>query len=283
MINPISILPKDMLGMIFSYVDIGDFISCHQLSKQWNQLLSEDTFKKNFWKTIAERIGLSIEPGISDVRNRVYTLISDLNEVIKHLSALNPPEELADKLQNLLLPSSTTEEVKLCKAFLDTVSTLTVWAEMARKIGQKVPGLENCISLEAMLIKAKEFSGWCAMHQAELNGITRLDLRDCHLITLPPEVGQLTNLTHLDLGKNQLTNLPPEIGKLTRLKQIFINDTRITRIPKEVTRFRFVKEGPPPPPSALPCTTKNLIKCAALVALVAVTYQFYYSSALSGV
>ncbi len=48
------------------------------------------------------------------------------------------------------------------------------------------------------------------------------------LLTLPPEIGQLTNLTWLYLEGNQLTTLPPEIGKLTKLTELQIEKNSVT-------------------------------------------------------
>ena len=46
---------------------------------------------------------------------------------------------------------------------------------------------------------------------------TELDLSGMGLISLPPEIGQLTNLTELTLTDNRLTSLPAEICQLTNL------------------------------------------------------------------
>ena len=48
------------------------------------------------------------------------------------------------------------------------------------------------------------------------------------LLTLPPEIGQLTELRGLTLHDNQLTTLPPEIGKLTKLTELQIEKNSVT-------------------------------------------------------
>lgn len=48
----------------------------------------------------------------------------------------------------------------------------------------------------------------------------RLDLSDCNLHEVPPEIGRLTNLTSLDLRDNDLPALPVEIGLLTALENL---------------------------------------------------------------
>ena len=48
------------------------------------------------------------------------------------------------------------------------------------------------------------------------------------LLTLPPEIGQLTELRGLTLHDNQLTTLPPEIGKLTKLTELQIENNSVT-------------------------------------------------------
>ena len=63
---------------------------------------------------------------------------------------------------------------------------------------------------------------------------TSLDLSGLGLITLPPEMGQLTALTALFLGDNRLTVLPPEIGQLTALTTLDLSGNRLAALPPEI-------------------------------------------------
>ena len=51
----------------------------------------------------------------------------------------------------------------------------------------------------------------------DIYNITRLNLSNNQLVTLPSELGHLSSLKYLDLEKNQLVTLPSELGNLSSL------------------------------------------------------------------
>ena len=59
------------------------------------------------------------------------------------------------------------------------------------------------------------------------NGGTELHLYHCSLISLPPEIGQLTSLEILWCNNNQLTELPPEIGQFNSLKYFYYGNKQL--------------------------------------------------------
>ena len=68
----------------------------------------------------------------------------------------------------------------------------------------------------------------------DILALTKLDLSDNDLTSIPPEIGSLTNLTHLGLFDNDLTSLPPEIGNLTNLTYLSFSWNRLISIPPEI-------------------------------------------------
>ena len=50
--------------------------------------------------------------------------------------------------------------------------------------------------------------------------VLRLDLSECGLYELPPDISRLSNLTSLDLRFNELESLPVELGLLTGLQEL---------------------------------------------------------------
>ncbi|MEH2160299.1 MAG: COR domain-containing protein [Nostoc sp.] len=72
------------------------------------------------------------------------------------------------------------------------------------------------------------------IEQAARDKVTELDLSDKGLITLPPEIGQLTNLQTLHLIDNQLSSLPPEIGQLTNLQTLDLFINQLSSLPPEI-------------------------------------------------
>ncbi|XP_054166342.1 leucine-rich repeat-containing protein 47-like [Oppia nitens] len=66
---------------------------------------------------------------------------------------------------------------------------------------------------------------------SNLTNLTSLILHSNGLQSLPPEVGSLTKLKFLDVSRNQLTELPDTIGHLTALQMINIEYNKLTAVP----------------------------------------------------
>ena len=71
----------------------------------------------------------------------------------------------------------------------------------------------------------------------KVGGQEVLDLSGRALMTLPPEITQLTNLQILNLSGTQLTTLPPQITQLTNLHTLHLRRTRLATLPPEITRL----------------------------------------------
>lgn len=78
--------------------------------------------------------------------------------------------------------------------------------------------LHCSIAHQAIAIK-----GGMDMHAGRLAKVTKLDLHDLGLTSLPPEIDRLVNLSELDVTINNLKTLPKEIGKLKHLKFLFLD------------------------------------------------------------
>ena len=72
------------------------------------------------------------------------------------------------------------------------------------------------------------------IEQARLAKVTRLDLSNKGLTSVPREIAQLTNLQYLSLYGNQLTSVPPEIAQLTNLQTLYLYWNRLTSVPPEI-------------------------------------------------
>lgn len=62
----------------------------------------------------------------------------------------------------------------------------------------------------------------------------RVDLSNCELSQLPPELFELTNLLELSLAGNQLTQLPPELGRLSCLQRLVLAGNWLEQLPQEL-------------------------------------------------
>lgn len=60
----------------------------------------------------------------------------------------------------------------------------------------------------------------------------RVDLSNCELSQLPPELFELTNLLELSLAGNQLTQLPPELGRLSCLQRLVLAGNWLEQLPQ---------------------------------------------------
>jgi len=59
-------------------------------------------------------------------------------------------------------------------------------------------------------------------HLHKLKNLKTLQLRDCGLVELPEQIGELIHLEVLDIGGNKLRNLPDFLGNLTNLKRLIL-------------------------------------------------------------
>ncbi len=69
----------------------------------------------------------------------------------------------------------------------------------------------------------------------QLKQMIQLDLTDCQMKFLPPEIGLFPNLEELNLNLNQLRELPPELGNLSKLKHLDLNSNQIKELPSQLS------------------------------------------------
>ena len=68
----------------------------------------------------------------------------------------------------------------------------------------------------------------------QLQALTRLDLSQNSLASLPGEIGLLTALVDLDLSRNELCALPSSLGRLTCLRLLNCMANRLQSVPEEI-------------------------------------------------
>jgi Leucine-rich repeat (LRR) protein len=72
-------------------------------------------------------------------------------------------------------------------------------------------------------------------------GSGKLDLSECGLTSIPPQVFELTELEELSLAGNNISILPPEIGKLTLLERLQLSGNELTHLPEEIGELQALK------------------------------------------
>jgi Leucine-rich repeat (LRR) protein len=75
-----------------------------------------------------------------------------------------------------------------------------------------------------------------------MKNLTDLDCSDNKLISLPPELGNLTALEKFICSENNLTSLPPELGNLTALKWFNCSNNQLTTLPPELGKLTALME-----------------------------------------
>ncbi|XP_030317265.1 E3 ubiquitin-protein ligase LRSAM1 isoform X1 [Calypte anna] len=65
-----------------------------------------------------------------------------------------------------------------------------------------------------------------------------LDLHDNQLVSLPPDIGQLTSLQVLNLERNLLTSLPQSIGDLAQLQMLNVKGNKLKELPDSVSGWQ---------------------------------------------
>ncbi|MFA6159128.1 MAG: leucine-rich repeat domain-containing protein [Candidatus Paceibacterota bacterium] len=102
---------------------------------------------------------------------------------------------------------------------------------------------------EAWKIPIQKSQGWTSMNQwmaspgrvvrdpLSPHRITVLAVSDCHLTSLPPEIGHLSRLRGLHLDSNQLACLPSEMGQLSSLQSLNLSHNQLKSLPPEIGRL----------------------------------------------
>src|SRR3990167_8007084 len=75
-----------------------------------------------------------------------------------------------------------------------------------------------------------------------LRALQRLLVSFNQLTSLPAEIGRLQALKHLWVSKNQLTSLPAEIGGLQALRELWVNNNQLTSLPAEIGGLQALQE-----------------------------------------
>jgi internalin A len=119
-----------------------------------------------------------------------------------------------------------------------------------RKIVKRI---QRLVPWNVQLMLEKKWSERCE-YNAE-GKLISLDLEGLDLVSLHPEIGQLTCLQKLRLGWDNLVHLgitgysytllkslPPEVGQLSNLRQLILWQTNLTKLPPEIGLLSNLQE-----------------------------------------
>jgi Leucine-rich repeat (LRR) protein len=77
---------------------------------------------------------------------------------------------------------------------------------------------------------------------ANLRQLEELDLSDCQIHSLPPEICTLSHLKELNLSNNELPTLPKNFGDLLNLEVLRLEDNQISELPESMRHLQKLQQ-----------------------------------------
>ena len=103
---------------------------------------------------------------------------------------------------------------------------------------------KNKSGVDKVFFQSVSATGKAINHRTQekpVGEMTSLILDDKKLISIPPEIGELSGLNLLSLSNNQLVSLPESIGNLIHLEFLYLSWNKLTSLPESIgnlTRLR---------------------------------------------
>lgn len=173
---------------------------------------------------------------LSTLRNSASWFLRDDEEYQRKLSSADTI--LTSRvLHPSLLPNPSIKALDILhlSSLLNVLSIYTFWENLADYLRVERPSITDWNERNVL----QKFDAWCRQDtiRPKLAKIQFLNLKNCHLSILPPQIGYLTGLIHLELTNNQLKNLPLEIGNLVNLKTLGLIHNRLQTLPSQVAQL----------------------------------------------
>lgn len=71
--------------------------------------------------------------------------------------------------------------------------------------------------------------------------LTKLNMVDNQLTSLPLDIGTWTNMVELNLGTNQLAKIPEDIEHLENLEVLILSNNNLKKLPSSIGRLRKLR------------------------------------------
>ena len=126
------------------------------------------------------------------------------------------------------------------------VCTLTCDKEIKRPPAE-VETIREIVSLQMQFCTGLDLTATFLM-LGKMWSVNRLQLKNCAIRELPPEVGALTNVVDFDLGNeglgssNEFTTFPPEFGSMKRIRYLRLHhNPQFEAFPPEVAKMTSLR------------------------------------------
>lgn len=170
----------------------------------------------------------------TDYSDLSLTELEKLRDQTYHeLNLIN--QELAKKTQKTDTIADTTGKTTIADLFPDENFAICVRNELKKPSINSVvtqAELNTITNFHPPIQDAKDLTGI-----SHLKNLTSLDLDECNLKTLSPEIMQLPKLHDLVLDYYHSKSLPSWITQLSGLKYITIKYSDITELPSDIDKF----------------------------------------------
>ena len=71
--------------------------------------------------------------------------------------------------------------------------------------------------------------------------LTKLNMKDNQLASLPLDIGSWMNMVELNLGTNQLTKIPDDIQQLQNLEVLILSNNLLKRLPATIGNLKKIR------------------------------------------
>jgi len=118
--------------------------------------------------------------------------------------------------------------------------------------------IDHSIKKENLTLLQLTYYSWCTISQelrlitklekfpvgiCSLINLTKINLSDCSLKYIPPEIGNLKKLEEVNLTGNNIGILPDEIGELACLKKLFLDGNKLKTLPKTIQQLTNLEDN----------------------------------------
>ncbi len=229
--NLLQLPPQEMTKAHLSpFLTLEDLANLQTTYKAAPELSNASLIIKNY----------SLTPLIARYCHQDSEILSEGGK-IKVLNQLMSFAKDLSKLEHLAMP--TYQSIGKFFELIEARNLIRMVAKMHQKrpligIGLEAAQLKISKDSASTQQRAEKVRAWFGQHHADLQAFVQLNLNNCNLTLLPPEIGQLRALTDLWLYNNRLTSLPKEIGQLRALALLDLDNNRLTNLPKEIGQLK---------------------------------------------